>query len=160
MVKEYYIVKCDEQITDPDFFCFKSPLDLAEEIYNVFNDPKCKWSNKQLGDGLHLTGEYNSELALLDLLIMKPKKDKPYIFQLTVLGGTNPLQEVARLCKGNKWNAFEIKTSEYLNLENPPLIRITKKDKSDYYDSLTDIQINNVINKQKKGNTKWWIFWR
>ena len=129
MVTEYLILNLKSKNLNPDFYCFGNPLDTKNKISKVFLIDNCKWTESKSTNGICLQAFYETELAYIKIEILKPKMEFPYIFQLTVLGGTHPLYEVARLCKLNSWKAYDGKTSKYLNLENQPKLEINDSKK-------------------------------
>ena len=130
MVKEYFILNSKNQ----NFNCFIDPNRVQAKVNEVFSIKKIMWTNTQSSSGSFLQAFYETETAHVKIEIMKTKKELPYVFHLTVLGGGNPLSEVARLCKHNSWNAYDANVGEYLDLENAANLTITESDRQAFYD--------------------------
>ncbi len=167
MVKEYFILNSKNL----NFNCFSDPNQLENKVNEVFNIEKIKWTNTQSSSGSFLQAFYETEAAHIKIEIMKTKKELPYVFHLTVLGGDNPLSEVARLCKHNSWNAYDANIGEYLDLENVSKLEITESDRQifydDYWDKFNEVQeekeLEKAIEEEKDNDTqqkkKWWKLW-
>lgn len=168
MVIEYFILNSKNKISNPDFYCFINPMEVKEKIDKVFTE-NCNWTESGAAGNIHLQAFYETDMAHLKIEILKTAKDKNYIVQMIALSGVNPLFEIARLCKINSWNAMDIKTSEYLDLENTPKLKISEKDKADYYDDYWEkfnaIQEDEELRSMEFENMnaiskKWWEFWK
>lgn len=146
MVKEYFILNSKNL----NFNCFSDPNQTQAKVNEVFNIEKIKWTNTQSTSGSFLQAFYETETAHIKIEIMKTKKELPYVFHLTVLGGNNPLSEVARLCKHNSWNAYDVNIGEYLDLENAIKLEITESTNKPF---MTTIGIN-LMKYRKKKNLK------
>ena len=167
MVKEYFILNSKNQ----NFNCFIDPNQVQAKVNEVFSIEKIMWTNTQSSSESFLQAFYETETAHIKIEIMKIKKELPYVFHLTVLGGGNPLSEVARLCKHNSWNAYDANVGEYLDLENAANLTITESDRQafydDYWDKFNEVQEEKEIEKaleKEKHNTvqqkkKWCKFW-
>ena len=171
MVKEYFILNSKSKKSDLNFNCFSNHLDVQLGVGGVFKNDNCKWTHSQSSSGTFLQAFYETELAHIKIEVMKTKRELPYIFHLTVLGGSNPLYEVARLCKVNHWNAYDTNEDEYLDLDNPVKLQINDSDRQNFYDDYWDKfnavqeekenekfitrEPQNKISRQKE----WWKFW-
>ncbi len=163
MVIKYFMISTVNQDSNPELNCFSNWLNPYSMTSNTFTEIDCHWNKSSNTDAL--TGYIKTQIAELSIYIGKTQKGGRWFFEVTVLGGDHPLSELARLCKKNGWNAYDIQKSKYLDVNAPALIKITETDRKEYNEEFDNL-LNGIPSKEKedsqiKRNDRkpWWQFW-
>ncbi|GGI24743.1 hypothetical protein [Pedobacter mendelii] len=128
--QEYWITNSEENKIKDEFFCFADPRELRDKIDQTLTKEHYKWEELDTNEeDLFYECHYKSNEADLKIEICKPDKLKPYLLSIKVLGGTDPLKEISKLCKVNMWSACNTSSLEYLDLAKTQTCSIIEEDK-------------------------------
>lgn len=101
----------------------KIPVDIDSDDYPVFTSrdefikkvkksfPGTDWSDPSIGI-------LDSDDAVIEFQVGDDEEIEDTVL-LNVYGGEIPVQEIARLCKENGWQAYDIASESFMDLENP-----------------------------------------
>jgi hypothetical protein len=101
--------KTQVDIDADDYPEFSSRKDFIEKVKRSF--PETDWSDPAFGI-------LDSDEAVIEFNVGDEDEIGATVL-LNVYGGDDPVREVARLCKENGWQAYDIATENYLDLNNP-----------------------------------------
>lgn len=96
-------------IDSDDYPEFTSRAEFIEKVSKYF--PDTDWSDPAFGI-------LDSEEAVIEFNVGDEDELDGTVL-LNVYGGENPVKEIAGLCKASGWQAYDIATETFLDLENP-----------------------------------------
>lgn len=93
-------------------------------------------------------GQLENQLAIIEFNLGS-EDEMSSNFMLHVRGGENPTGEIARMCKENEWQAFDISEGNYIDTDAP------QSDSFERWNNYKDY----VIRQSSHDKKSWWKFW-
>ncbi len=96
-------------IDSDDYPEFTSRADFIKKVSASI--PEADWSDPSIGI-------VDSDAAVMEFDLGDEEEIGSTVL-VNVYGGEEPVEEIARLCKENHWQAYDIATESFLDLDNP-----------------------------------------
>jgi hypothetical protein len=96
-------------IDSDDYPEFTSRMEFIEKVSASI--PESDWSDPTIGI-------VDSDLAVMEFEVGDEEEIGATVL-VNIYGGENPVEEIARLCKENQWQAYDIASESYIDLDTP-----------------------------------------